>query len=449
MPNPKKVAAILPGVLPGSASQWIITKRDGGALSSEDIHRLIGSFMRGELADYQMSAWLMATYFTGMSLDETVALTSAMLHSGQVLGGGRAGNVRVDKHSTGGVGDKISLCLAPLVAACGVNVPMISGRGLGHTGGTLDKLEAIPGYETRLPIRRFESIVRRAGVSIIGQTDALAPADRRVYALRDVTGTVPSVPLIVASILSKKLAAGLDALVMDVKVGSGAFMRQRSAARVLARTLREVGAELGLPVRGLLTEMSAPIGLSIGNALETREAIEVLADRGPSDTRELTLSLGVEMLLAARVEATRQAARERLTRALASGAGAERFARMIALHGGDARVVEDPSRLPRARHRIPIPAPRAGHVVAIAARPLGELAVTLGAGRARADQAIDPRVGIELCVRRGSRVERGDALGVLHLTRTSAAATYVAAAQQAFELASAPARVPRRVIEVW
>jgi pyrimidine-nucleoside phosphorylase len=425
---------------------WIITKRDKGRLTSDEIHRLVDGFMRGSVADYQMSAWLMATHFAGMSLDETVALTEAMLSSGRRVQHG-SDIAKVDKHSTGGVGDKISLCLAPLVAACDVAVPMISGRGLGHTGGTLDKLEAIPGYDTRLSIARFKAIVRRVGVSIIGQTDDLAPADRRMYALRDVTGTVPSIPLIVASILSKKLAAGLDALVMDVKVGSGAFMRNRRQARALARALRAVGGRLGLPVRALLTEMSTPIGTSIGNALETREAIAVLRGDGPPDTRELTLALGARMLLAARREPGVEAARRRLERALSSGAGAERFARMIAAHGGDARVVDDPSRLPRARQRVPVAAQHGGYVTAIEARALGELAVTLGAGRTRADQVIDPRVGIELSVRRGDRVERGQPVAFLHLEKRAQAPELVRAALGAFGIARERPRSRPRVIE--
>jgi pyrimidine-nucleoside phosphorylase len=438
-----------PATLPSGTVEWIVTKRDGRQLSSEEIHRLVDGFMRGAVADYQMSAWLMATYFTGMSLDETVALTHAMLHSGRQLQHGHSEVAKVDKHSTGGVGDKISLCLAPLVAACGVAVPMISGRGLGHTGGTLDKLEAIPGYQTQLSAAQFKAIVRRVGVSIIGQTEDLAPADGRMYALRDVTGTVPSVPLIVASILSKKLAAGLDALVMDVKVGSGAFMRKPREARALGHALQAVGARLGLPVRALLTEMSTPIGYTIGNALETREAIEVLTGKGPEDTRELTLALGVEMLLAARRESNAANARRVLEQALANGAGAERLAMMIAAHGGDARVVEDPARLPRlprTRQRVPLSAPRSGYVAELDALALGQLAVALGAGRSRADQAIDPRVGIELCVRRGDAIERGQTVGFLHLCRPSQATTFAAAAARAIRIEAARPRLARRVL---
>jgi pyrimidine-nucleoside phosphorylase len=441
MPRVSKPAPLRSGIV-----DWIISKRDGERLSSEAIHRLVGGFMNGEVADYQMSAWLMATYFTGMSLDETVALTHAMLRSGQQIQHAGSEVAKIDKHSTGGVGDKISLCLAPLVAACGVAVPMISGRGLGHTGGTLDKLEAIPNYDTRLSAAKFKAVVRRVGVSIIGQTDDLAPADRRMYALRDVTGTVPSVPLIVASILSKKLAAGLDALVMDVKVGSGAFMRTPRAARVLGHALQAVGARLGLPVRALLTDMSTPIGFTIGNALEVREAIDVLVGKGPDDTRELTLALGVQMLLAARRESNADRARLLLERALANGAGAERLMRMIAAHGGDARVVEDPSRLPSARHRVPLPAGSSGFVTAVDARALGELAVALGAGRTRADQSVDPRVGIELCVRRASPVEQGQALGYLHLHQSKDAPTFATAALRAFQIEVDRPRSVRRVL---
>jgi pyrimidine-nucleoside phosphorylase len=430
-----------------SIVDWIIIKRDGGQLSAVQLQELVAQFMRGEITDYQLSAWLMAVFFRGLSLEETVALTEAMLRSGQQLTHPRNRRPKVDKHSTGGVGDKISLCLAPLVAACGVAVPMISGRGLGHTGGTLDKLEAIPGYQTRLTVAKFQSIVRRIGVSIIGQTDQLAPADARIYALRDVTGTVPSMPLIAASILSKKLAAGLDALVMDIKVGHGAFMPDRKAARALSGLLRQVGKRLGLPVRGLLTDMSTPIGTSIGNALETREAIAVLTGGGPIDTRELTLALGIEMLQASGVETSAERARQQLENALASGAAAERFERMIALHGGDAGVVADPSRLPRARHHSVVLAARAGYVSAVDARALGELAVAMGAGRTRADQDVDPRVGIELCAGVGLWVERGDPLARLHCTSLRLAPQWSTEALRAFTLSERKPRLRSRVLE--
>jgi pyrimidine-nucleoside phosphorylase len=397
--------------------ELIVRKREGDALAPDEIRMLVEGFVDGSVPDYQMSAWLMACFFRGLSDTETEALTSTMLHSGRVLSLPSVRAPKVDKHSTGGVGDKISLCVAPLVAACGVAVPMISGRGLGHTGGTLDKLEAIPGYQVRLTTRRFERIVREVGVSMIGQTDVLAPADRRMYALRDVTGTVECIPLIVASILSKKLAEGIDGLVLDVKVGRGAFMKDLRSARALARALVRVGTRAGKRVSALLTSMDAPIGRSIGNALETAEAIEVLRGRGPTDTRELTLSLGTEMLLVSGRFVSARTARRELERALASGEALERFRRMVRAQGGDVRAVDDPTLLPRAKVRLPILAAASGVVGSIDAHELGLVAVVLGAGRTRADQAVDPGAGILLEVGVGARVERGQPLAVVHASR--------------------------------
>ncbi len=424
----------------------IVKKRDGDRLTAQQIQDFVTGFVAGRVTDYQMSAWLMAALLVGLDDAETAALTEAMLRSGKILRLASVRQCKVDKHSTGGVGDKISICLAPLVAACGVAVPMISGRGLGHTGGTLDKLEAIPGYDTRLDARRFERVVREVGASIIGQTAELAPADRRIYALRDVTGTVESIPLIVASILSKKLAAGLDGLVLDVKVGRGAFMSDLASARALARALVRVGRAAGKQVVALLTDMSAPIGRTIGNALETREAIEVLRGEGPPDTVALTLALGAEMLLLGGVEARRGAARRRLARALASGAGLERLARMIAAQGGDPRVTDEPSRLPRAPARVPVPAPASGVVTAIDPRELALVALALGAGRTRADQAVDPRVGVELAVARGGRVERGEPLAFLHVARREQARAEAARVTAAFTLGARAPAVPALVL---
>ena len=425
----------------------IIKKRDGETLSSGEIAALVEGFMAGRISDYQMSAWLMAVLLKGFDASETLALTDAMLHSGRVL---RLASVRapkVDKHSTGGVGDKISLCLAPLVAACGVSVPMISGRGLGHTGGTLDKLESIAGYDTRLDERRFESIVREVGVSIIGQTARLAPADRRMYALRDVTGTVESIPLIVASILSKKLAEGVDGLVFDVKAGRGAFMKDRAAARELARALVRIASRAGKTTSALLTDMSAPIGWSIGNALEVREAIEVLQGGGPTDTVELTVELGAEMLRVAGVSSRRDAGRAALRRAIASGAGLDRFRRMVERHGGDPRVADDVGRLPRAPHRLVVEAQRSGYVSGIDALELGWLGVALGAGRTRADEDVDHAVGIELAARVGNRIERGEPLAWLHVRRRAGFDRLAERARGAFRIESARPRANRRVIE--
>ncbi len=419
-------------------------KRDGYALAAGTLRSFVEGFVAGAVADYQMSAFLMAALLRGLNDAETVELTEAMLDSGRVLSLSTVRAPKVDKHSTGGVGDKVSLCLAPLVAACGVAVPMISGRGLGHTGGTLDKLEAIPGYRVNLDVREFERVVRTVGVSMIGQTAELAPADRRIYALRDVTGTVESVPLIVASILSKKLAEGIDGLVLDVKAGRGAFMKDLPSARRLAKALVSVGRRAGKRVTALLTSMSEPLGTTIGNALETREAIDVLRGEGPADTTELTFALGVEMLLLARAERSAAAARRRLGAAVASGAGLAVFRRMVEAHGGDPRVVDDPSRLPTARYRVAVRAPRAGFVVGVDALELGLTSVELGAGRTRADQAIDAAVGIELAAKRGSRVEKGEPMAWLHVASrrgTERAATRVRGAFTIAARRPAPARL--------
>ena len=425
----------------------IRSKRDGETHSKAEIAEFIARFSVGSVADYQMSAWLMAVFQRGLDDRETVALTEAMLHSGKVLGLPSVKAVKVDKHSTGGVGDKISICLAPLVAACGVAVPMISGRGLGHTGGTLDKLEAIPGYRVQLTPARFERVVREVGVSMIGQSAQLAPADRRIYALRDVTATVECIPLIVASILSKKLAEGIDGLVLDVKVGSGAFMKDLKSARALAHALVRVGSGAGKRVVALLTEMEAPIGCTIGNALETREAIEILNDAGPADTRELTLTLGAEMLLLGRVDRTLPRARARLERALADGSALDCFVRMVKAHGGDTRAVEQPQRLPSAKAKVNVLAPKAGYVDSCDAYALGLCAVALGAGRTRADQAVDPSAGIELLAQCGERVSRDQPIAVIHARSRRLAESEQARVQGAFHFSASRPRVRPIVLE--
>jgi pyrimidine-nucleoside phosphorylase len=429
-----------------NAVDLIVRKRDGGELSELELQDLVRGVVKGTLPDYQLSALLMAVFFRGMSDAETVALTEAMLHSGRVLALRSVRAPKIDKHSTGGVGDKISICLGPLVAACGVAVPMISGRGLGHTGGTLDKLEAIPGYRVDLSVRAFERTVRSVGISVIGQTAELAPADRRMYSLRDVTGTVESIPLIVASILSKKLAAGIDGLVLDVKVGRGAFMKDEQRAQALARALVAVGRGAGKRVIALLTDMSSPIGLTVGNALETREAIDVLRDQGPADTRELTLALGVEMLLLAGVSTTQRDARRRLETALASGAGFERLLRMVRAHGGDDRVVEDPSRLPRAKVRLLVAARKSGAVTGIDPLALGLVAVGLGAGRTRADQKVDPSAGIEIVAPIGTSVRAGDPVAFLHARTLSLARAELDRAAGAFSFGKRPVAPDPRVL---
>jgi pyrimidine-nucleoside phosphorylase len=427
--------------------EMIRSKRDGEAHSAADIHAFIEHFGAGAVADYQMSAWLMAVFQRGLDERETVALTRAMLHSGKVLSLPSVKPVKVDKHSTGGVGDKISICLAPLVATCGVAVPMISGRGLGHTGGTLDKLEAIPGYQVQLDPKRFERVVRDVGVSMIGQSAQLAPADRRIYALRDVTATVECIPLIVASILSKKLAEGIDGLVLDVKVGRGAFMKDVPSARALARALVRVGKGAGKRVVALLTDMSSPIGRTIGNGLETREAIEVLRNGGPADTRELTLTLGAEMLVLGKAERSLRAARERLERALADGTAFDCFLRMVKAQGGDPRVVENPERLVRSKAKYEVLSRHSGYLAECDAYSLGQAGVALGAGRTRAEQAVDAHAGIELFVQRGERVTRGQPLAVIHARSRALAESEAARVSAAFGISKSRPKPRPAVIE--
>jgi pyrimidine-nucleoside phosphorylase len=427
--------------------ELIARKRNGHALSKEQIERLVRELMDGSLADYQVSALLMAVYFRGMTDEETVALTQAMLRSGDEIDLSDVPGVKVDKHSTGGVGDKVSICLAPLVAACGVPVPMVSGRGLGHSGGTLDKLEAIPGFDVALDVETFRRIVRDVGCCMIGQTARIAPADKKMYALRDVTATIESIPLIVASILSKKLAEGIDALVLDVKVGRGAFMKTRTDARALAEALVRVGTAAGKRVTALLTDMDAPLGRAIGNASETREAIEVLHGRGPADLVECTLALGSEMLRLGGVARSDGEAREAMRAALANGAAARTMERMIEAQGGDPRVVAEPARLAVADVVTEIRAPADGYVTRIDALEIGLAAVALGAGRTRADQAVDHAVGIEIDAPRGAGVRRGDLLARIHSRAASAGAKIAGRVASAFSVEEGPPAIPPLVLE--
>jgi pyrimidine-nucleoside phosphorylase len=398
-----------------TAPQLIAQKRDGGELAPEAIAWLIRAFVAGEVADYQITAFAMAVYLRGMSARETAALTLAMRDSGRRADLRKVRGPKVDKHSTGGVGDKVSICLAPLVAACGVRVPMISGRGLGHTGGTLDKLEAIPGFKVNQPLARFEQLVATHGFALIGQTADLAPADRKLYALRDVTATVDSIPLITASILSKKLAEDLDALVLDVKVGRGAFMKEPADARALARSIVDVGGAAGLPTTAVLTRMDAPLGRAVGNALETAEAIALLHGDAPDDLLACTLTLGVEMLLAAKVERSPSAAEAKLRAAIASGAARELLRELIRAQHGDPRVIDEPDRLPIAPVRAQLLARTDGFVQDVDAMAVAQGALALGAGRTRADQDIDHAVGIVLAKKPGEAVRRGEPLAELHL----------------------------------
>jgi len=396
------------------AADLIRAKRDGRTLAAEDIRALVDGYVDGEVADYQMAAFCMAVFFRGMEPAETAALAEAMLRSGDVLDLSDLPGVKVDKHSTGGVGDKVSLALAPIAAACGVVVPMISGRGLGHTGGTLDKLEAIPGFQVRLPVERFREILARHGACLVGQTDRLAPADRKLYALRDVTATVESIPLIASSIMSKKLAEGIDALVLDVKVGKGAFMKRREDAEALARTLAGIGRSFGKRVTAFLGAMDEPLGRTVGNALEVKETLDLLRGGGPPDLVACTEELTAEMVLLAGLAADRDAALARVRGAVASGRALEKLLAICAAQGGDPRVLEDPSRLPTAPSRLEVRAPRGGFVQAIDAQEIGLAAMSLGAGRARVDDRIDPAVGIVLERKVGDAVAAGEPLAVLH-----------------------------------
>ena len=431
---------VIPSIAPEmerTLVELLAAKRDGETLSSGEIARIVASYMDGSFADYQMSALLMATFFRGLDDAETVALTQAMLHSGRVLDLSAVAGFKVDKHSTGGVGDKVSLCLAPLVAACGVPVPMVSGRGLGHTGGTLDKLEAIPGFRTEISTERFAEIVARVGTCMIGQTREIAPADKRIYALRDVTATVECIPLIVASILSKKLAEGIDGLVLDVKVGRGAFMKDEARARALADALVRVGTQAGKKVVALLTAMDAPLGRAVGNANETREAIEVLHGGGPADLVECTLALGAEMIALGGKARTVDEARPMIERAVASGDGARVFERMIEAQGGDPRVVAEPARLAIAPVEVAVKAERSGFVTGIDAMAVGLAAVAMGAGRARADAKVDPAVGIAIEAKPGAEVSAGDALARVYVRDAADAGAIVERLRGAFSVGAA------------
>lgn len=405
-----------------TAPELIAHKRDGGAFSEKEIADIVARFVRGQFTDYQMAALAMAIYWRGMLPEEIVALTLAMRDSGRVIDLGDLPARKVDKHSTGGVGDKVSLCLAPLVAACGVAVPMVSGRGLGHTGGTLDKLEAIPGFSVQMSIEEFRQQVRDIGCALIGQTADIAPADKKLYALRDVTATIESIPLITASILSKKLAEGIDGLVLDVKVGRGAFMKTEADARKLAESLVRVGRLAGKQVTAVLTDMRAPLGRTIGNALETREALEVLLGGGPADLVEITLVLGAEMLMLGGVASDVATAREMLSVAITSGRGSEVMERIVRAQGGDPSVVRDPGKLARAPVVHVLKADREGFVSELDALALGLAGVALGAGREHAADAVDPAVGFVLNVSYGDKVSAGDPLLEIHARNEAKAA---------------------------
>jgi pyrimidine-nucleoside phosphorylase len=392
----------------------IARKRDGGALTADEWRDLVADVACGAVPDYQVAALLMAVVFRGLTPDELDALTDAMCASGSRLSFGPGTPPRVDKHSTGGIGDKTSLILAPLVASCGLAVPMISGRGLGHTGGTLDKLEAIPGFRTALTLEEARSQIDRIGCVMLGQTADIAPADRRLYALRDATGTVESIPLIAASIMSKKLAEDLQGLVLDVKAGSGAFLPDPERGLLLARTMIALGAARGCPTVARITAMDRPLGHACGNALETEEALLALRGEWPDDLRDVTLCLGAEMLVAGGAADTEAQALERLADALVTGAAADRCRDLIAAQGGNPAVVDDPAGLPQAPATAVWAAPREGIVTAVEPRTIGQGIIALGGGRRRMEDTVDPAVGFVITAKPGQWVDRGEPLATIH-----------------------------------
>ncbi len=415
----------------------LVRKRDGAELSADEISAFVEGVTRGEIPDEQAAAFLMAVCCRGMTRAETAVLTFSMMKSGEMWDLSRHGFV-ADKHSTGGVGDKTTLVLAPLLAAVGVKAGMMSGRGLGHTGGTLDKLEAIPGFRTSLPRSEFDRLLDTVGCALVGQTDAIAPADRRLYALRDVTGTVESIPLITASILSKKLATGASAVVFDVKTGNGAFMARIEDARTLGRALVETTRAVGRKASGWITAMDHPLGEAVGNANEVAEAIRLLGGEGPPDLRENVLLLGADLVVAAGLEKTEKAARARMNAALSDGRALDVFARLVKEQGGDASVCDDPSRLPQPVGRRAVTAPEAGVVSATATREIGLLAIELGCGRAKRDDVIDPASGFRIHKKPGDPVAKGEPLVTVELGPSAKPnATFEARLRACFTVAAA------------
>jgi pyrimidine-nucleoside phosphorylase len=396
-----------------SIQEIISKKRDKGKLSREDIEFFISAYTEGQIPDYQASALLMAVFLNGMDEEETFHLTQAMMNSGKVLDLSSIRGVKVDKHSTGGVGDKVSLILTPLVASCGVKVPMISGRGLGHTGGTLDKLESIPGFRTDLSLRRFATNLREVGACMIGQTEEIAPADRKLYALRDVTATVKSIPLITSSIMSKKLAEGADAFVFDVKVGNGAFMQKRTEAMLLAKNLIGMAKRFKKKAVAVVSDMNEPLGETVGNSIEVIEAIHALQGKAPSDLMEVTMALSVRMLVLGNKARTLKEAEKKLQQAIDSGRALKKLEEIIRRQEGDPQVLSDFGLLDWARYRLMVNSQREGYVQSIDTLQIGLCASRLGAGRERMDSRIDPGVGLLIKKKVGDRVSKNEPLAVV------------------------------------
>jgi pyrimidine-nucleoside phosphorylase len=413
-------------------------KRDGQALSREEIAYFIGGVTSGHIADYQISALLMAIYLNGMNNQEQQALTEAMLHSGSILDFSDITKPKADKHSTGGVGDKTSIIIAPLVASCGAAVPMISGRGLGHTGGTLDKLEAIPGYRVNLTTIEFKEVLEQVGYAMAGQTAELAPADKKMYALRDSTATVEAIPLIVGSIISKKGAAGLDAMVIDVKVGNGAFMRDEVKARALAHALVSTGNSCGIRTKALLTDMNQPLGRAVGNSLEIKECIDLLRgdiDSAAKPVLELSLELSAQMLVLARVEETIEGAHERLRRALQSGVALECLRRNIEAQGGEPRICDSPTAfLPLVPQSFKVESPRSGFITTVNTTEIGHAIAAIGGGRVRIEDVIDPTVGFVSELKIGDHVSAGEVIGIVYCADESKAREATTRIQSAYKI---------------
>jgi pyrimidine-nucleoside phosphorylase len=428
-------------------------KRDGEHLSREEITFFIEGVTRGTIADYQTSALLMAIFLNGMNDAEQGILTEAMLNSGNILDFSHIDKPKADKHSTGGVGDKTSLLIAPMVAACGVCVPMISGRGLGHTGGTLDKLETIPGYRVDLNATEFEDVLKAVGYAMSGQTAELAPADKKMYALRDATSTVEAIPLIVASIISKKGAAGLDAMVIDVKVGSGAFMRQEARAETLAHALVRTGNALGIRTRALLTDMNQPLGQAVGNSLEVKECIQLLRGEGADGAQpvmELSLELSAHMLVLAHVDKTLEAARARLQEIVSSGEALECFRRNVEAQGGEPRVCDDPDKfLPLVTETFKVESPRSGFITKVDTAEIGHAIAAIGGGRVRIDDRIEPTVGFVAEVKIGDNVTAGTSFGQVYCRDEAKAREAAARIQSSYEVGDQPlSEIPALVKEV-
>ncbi|MGO4182031.1 pyrimidine-nucleoside phosphorylase [Paenibacillus sp. MCAF9] len=412
-------------------------KRDGGELTASELTFLIDGYSRGDIPDYQLSAWAMAVFFQGMTPRETAALTLAMANSGDQVDLGPISGIKVDKHSTGGVGDKTTLILAPLVASVGIPVAKMSGRGLGHTGGTIDKLESIEGFRTELSREKFMTQVNDIGLSVIGQSGNLAPADKKLYALRDVTATVESIPLIASSVMSKKIAAGANAIVLDVKTGSGAFMKTLEHSEQLAQAMVDIGTEVGRNTAAVISDMDQPLGFAIGNALEVQESIETLKGNGPEDLTELCLTLGAHMVILGGKSDSVESAKQLLRDQIASGAALDKFKAFITAQGGDASIVDDPTKLPQAPFIVEVKASDSGFVNAIEAEQLGIAAMLLGAGRATYDASIDYAVGVTLRKKFGDPVNAGDTLALLHVRESNESTLAVAErVKQAYTISS-------------